>query len=624
MRLQTMILINRAPFEKLHLNFSTDNVTVLAGVNGAGKTTVLSYVVDAFFELAKNAFSNEFEDKANKYYRIASGLYTLDSKKPSIVYLRFTNEDGNNIDYVDIAGKCTNGTYDEIIDFSNKISYSEIESELEQSNFVKRWSKIEKEEISKIFNGNLLTYFPAYRYEVPSFLNDPYKFELSFTKKMHFTGYLSNPIEVTNDLPDIANWIMDIVLDHELYHGEASVVFIQLNELLSKMLNSKLNCNTRLGIGPRTSGASRIAVMDRDKNEQIYPSIFGMSSGELAMLCLFGELIKQTDKIGKLIQDITGIVLVDEIDKHLHIRLQKDILPKLINMFPKVQFIVTSHSPFLGLGLSENADLSYTIYDLDNDGITCPPQDNELFKEVYEMMIKQNEQYYLQYKNLQKTIKDNAKPLIITEGKTDWKHLKAAMRKLSITDLDIDIYEYEDEFGDSKLESLLLNFSKFHQPRRIIGIFDRDNTNSLKNINLSSSEYIQLDNNVYAFAIPLVNEDIYGKKISIEHYYKKEDLTQKNNEGKRLFLGEEFYERGLSKNSKYITRCKGIDKKSKHNGIIDDSVFVVNEDPEEKISVALKKNDFAELVLKDEEFAKGFDFSKFQEIFNVIRKIVKL
>ncbi len=43
---------------------------------------------------------------------------------------------------------------------------------------------------------------------------------------------------------------------------------------------------------------------------------------------------------------IEGIVLIDEVDLHLHIKLQKDILPQLIKLFPKVQFIVSSHSPF--------------------------------------------------------------------------------------------------------------------------------------------------------------------------------------------------------------------------------------------------------------------------------------
>ena len=94
-----------------------------------------------------------------------------------------------------------------------------------------------------------------------------------------------------------------------------------------------------------------------------------MSSGELALLCLFGELLRQSDKLGRPSDHVNGIVLVDEIEKHLHITLQKEVLPALIKMFPNVQFIVSSHSPLLGLGLSEKDNLSFQILDLDNGGV---------------------------------------------------------------------------------------------------------------------------------------------------------------------------------------------------------------------------------------------------------------
>ncbi len=45
--------------------------------------------------------------------------------------------------------------------------------------------------------------------------------------------------------------------------------------------------------------------------------------------------------------DMQGIVLIDELETHLHIQLQKKILPFLTDFFPKLQFIVTTHSPFV-------------------------------------------------------------------------------------------------------------------------------------------------------------------------------------------------------------------------------------------------------------------------------------
>lgn len=48
MRLQRAIFVNRAPFEHLDLELGNGHINVLTGINGRGKTTILSYIVDAF------------------------------------------------------------------------------------------------------------------------------------------------------------------------------------------------------------------------------------------------------------------------------------------------------------------------------------------------------------------------------------------------------------------------------------------------------------------------------------------------------------------------------------------------------------------------------------------------
>ncbi len=59
--------------------------------------------------------------------------------------------------------------------------------------------------------------------------------------------------------------------------------------------------------------------------------------------------------------DAEGIVLIDELETHLHIELQKKILPFLTEFFPRIQFIVTTHSPYI-LNSISNAK----AYDLEN------------------------------------------------------------------------------------------------------------------------------------------------------------------------------------------------------------------------------------------------------------------
>ena len=73
--------------------------------------------------------------------------------------------------------------------------------------------------------------------------------------------------------------------------------------------------------------------------------------------------------------DMPGIVLVDEIETHLHYELQKKVLPFLCTIFPNIQFIVSTHSAFI-LNSIENA----VIYDLENkvtvqNGLSDVPYD---------------------------------------------------------------------------------------------------------------------------------------------------------------------------------------------------------------------------------------------------------
>ena len=149
-----------------------------------------------------------------------------------------------------------------------------------------------------------------------------------------------------------------------------------------------------------------------------------------------------------------------------------------------------------------------------------------------------------------------------------------------------------------------------------------DNFNELKCKELKSQEFVSFNNSVYGFAIPIANQDEYGEEISIEHYYTKKDLTKPNTEQRRLFLGNEFYESGVSKEGRFHTRIKGIDKKSKNNGIIDEKVYDISKDPEEKNSIAMSKSEFVNLIINDKDFAHSFDYTNFNKIINVIRNII--
>lgn len=90
-----------------------------------------------------------------------------------------------------------------------------------------------------------------------------------------------------------------------------------------------------------------------------------MSDGEKCTLALFGDLARRLtlanpDKEDPLSGE--GIVLIDEIELHMHPSWQRKVLSVLRNTFPNIQFIITTHSPIV---LSE-ADENYNLFFVDN------------------------------------------------------------------------------------------------------------------------------------------------------------------------------------------------------------------------------------------------------------------
>jgi predicted ATP-binding protein involved in virulence len=75
-----------------------------------------------------------------------------------------------------------------------------------------------------------------------------------------------------------------------------------------------------------------------------------LSDGYRAFLGWVGDLLYHvcmTCPSGKKLVENRGIVMIDEIDLHLHPEWQMHVLPTLANALPKIQFIVTSHSPLI-------------------------------------------------------------------------------------------------------------------------------------------------------------------------------------------------------------------------------------------------------------------------------------
>lgn len=90
---------------------------------------------------------------------------------------------------------------------------------------------------------------------------------------------------------------------------------------------------------------------------RVVPSI-GLSDGFRSVIALAGDLIWRLMQSFPDMDDptqATGVVLVDELDIHLHPIWQRDIAAWLTKAFPNLQFVVATHSPMVAIGAGEDA-----------------------------------------------------------------------------------------------------------------------------------------------------------------------------------------------------------------------------------------------------------------------------
>jgi predicted ATP-binding protein involved in virulence len=73
-----------------------------------------------------------------------------------------------------------------------------------------------------------------------------------------------------------------------------------------------------------------------------------LSDGEKCLMAMVGDLARRLAIINPLRANPLegeGVILIDEIDLHLHPKWQRMIVPKLREVFPYCQFLVSTHSP---------------------------------------------------------------------------------------------------------------------------------------------------------------------------------------------------------------------------------------------------------------------------------------
>lgn len=670
MYLNNLVCKNLGPIQTLRLNFEFNEMglpkpMILVGGNGSGKSTILSTIVDSFFEYNNKVYNNISIQRVNGdvlYYRTIAIREANYLSNYMYSYIKFINHEFQPIaNYLLKAG---NITIDDIGSQINEtITFNHIDNDSGKAiNYGRSLEQIDLDLLKEDLRRNILMYFPPSRYEKPFWLGNGYYNDEIDTKlkPVEYDSYNTrNDIILHNMTPLNIEWIMNLIIDSRLDIKcdtdsmcfnvsdrnqnisnviESSNLLKQVEEILGIVLRDEsifLKLETRHFYGARLSIKSAV-------NESFYISdLHLLSTGQSALFNLFISILRYADnlKIGNDTNNkISGIVVIDEIDLHLHSEFAYSVLPKLISLFPEVQFIITAHSPEFLLGMdSEYGINSYTIVEL--------PYGNKILAEQF-TEFKKSSSYYLSTSYLKTKIdfalSECNEILIVTEGTTDWRHLKAAhlhfinSNKEYILADKIKFLEYSNkkndenylEMGDNRLLQMCELYAQVNHNKKIIFIFDADNEQILQSINDLNGQYKDWGNNVYSTSI-IHPENLQGNKISIEHLYPESILTKfiESSDGilRRLFRGFEFDKDGWSIENDESTnlpkyKCSEINKCGENKlNIINGPVVCLSDHSK---NITLSKFDFANYILKNYNDLNDDAFSHFIPLFNVFEIII--
>lgn len=155
-------------------------------------------------------------------------------------------------------------------------------------------------------------------------------------------------------LVEATEWLVKLYFQSLEDQANGRAESAELIECFKKLINSP----DFLPHGAKLDSISSSGVKFRDGYGNLI-DIQQMSDGYRSILSLTFELIRQmiitygADEVfreiekGNIIIDLPGVVLVDEIDAHLHPTWQTRIGQWFTKYFPKIQFIVTTHSPLV-------------------------------------------------------------------------------------------------------------------------------------------------------------------------------------------------------------------------------------------------------------------------------------
>ncbi|MEZ4932911.1 MAG: AAA family ATPase [Saprospiraceae bacterium] len=329
MRIKKLELKNFRGFEELTIDFpeGESGLAVFVGVNGAGKSSVLEGII----KLLHSYFSRLYEDpikSGQKVERNELGKNYAVKVGATIAELKVM---------LDVGWE--KFKIEENIDLRTGLTENSIEPRIGVQ-FLKKenWTiELENRRLKLFQNPFLIAYYSSKRNFPKEIKLVPKDISIPNLKAAFESAFLAE-----TNYEDFLNWFRNTEdIENRKRLREDDSFRITALEVVRNAITTFIPSFSNPHVDTTQFG-EEIMV---EKSGQKF-SISQLSDGEKLLITLIGDIARRLSIINsKAPLSATGIILIDEIEQHLHPGWQRTIIPNLRRTFPNIQFIVTTHSP---------------------------------------------------------------------------------------------------------------------------------------------------------------------------------------------------------------------------------------------------------------------------------------
>ena len=642
MYLKKISVKNHGPIESLSYSFrfvENGNTVplIIIGENGCGKTLLFSSIVDMLVESKRKLYPGGIlEVSSSNYYKVGSHSYIKNGANTSIVKIEYGNST-KPIKYTDIMSHNPGQAISNQEINDSKITNNQ---KYKDSGYYK---DVETQNVTiKDFENAIRLFFPFDRFYKPMWYNSE-NYNRVIVTAANSIGHSTTNLIKTDILENIKEWFRTIFLQSHL----RDIVLPNQESIPAELRGRSVTIqqDTQLQVHLKRilaiiKGDGGYSVTTPNRNHSYIglqgptlhcADISQLSAGELSLYAIALSIVKEWDMFhgddSLKLSDITGCVLIDEADANLHIDFAYRALPALMKLFPKVQFVLSTHSPFLLAGLKKEYGNNIDILSLPDGNLI---QDLTSFSEIttaYNVFSAETDDILQQLHALKKEnerIKTlNNKIIIYTEGKTDVKYLKLAFEKLEGYEEIKSRVEYYDiehakNSGDGELAKIFDYLQKGNDSNIKICMFDRDNPTYIL-----SDTLLRGNNQVYKFNLCTPQHRSKTDLISVEHCLTDLELKTVDANGRRIFLAGEFSKStGITADQQYVCHHKiGSNPLEILDGSNDKKVYKISANDES--NYALTKDDFVQHIIDNDPGFDKFSFDGFRPTLDTIKAIIQ-